>query len=399
MKVLLVDVNCKRGSTGKIVYDLFAGLRAAGHEAVIAHGRGPRIREEGIHKISPDFEVYAHALLTRLTGLTSCFSPIATARLIRLIRREKPDVVHLHDIHGYFLNVVQLLKHLKKQRVRTVMTLHCEYMYTGKCGYAYACERYKAECGQCPEKKSYPTSLFFDCTRFMLRAKKRVYSGWDDLTVVSVSEWLGNRVKGSTLADKKQAVIHNGIDTGVFAPTAVPGLRERMGDVGKKLILHVTGDFSDERKGGRYVLELARRMPDVHFTIVGNRDAVDNLPPNVHALGRTENQEELAGCYSAADAMLITSKMENFPTVCVESVCCGTPVIGFDMGGIAETAPDGYGLFVPFGDMDALETAARKALSGALADRETCAGFGKARYSADVMAANYLALYREMVRG
>jgi glycosyltransferase involved in cell wall biosynthesis len=168
-------------------------------------------------------------------------------------------------------------------------------------------------------------------------------------------------------------------------------LREEYGT--QKAVVHVTGNFEDKRKGGRFVLELARRMPDVAFFIVGNREPVRDLPPNVQAVGRTADQSELAGWYGFADVSLITSERENLPTVCLESLCCGTPVVGFVGGGTAETAPDGYGAFVPYADLAALEDATRNALGGALRGSDECAAFGKARYAKEEMAQRYVELY------
>ena len=137
MRVLLLDVNCKYSSTGKIVYDLYTQLRRNGHEAAIGYGRGTLVREEYIYRFSPQWEVYIHALLTRITGYTGRYSPIATRRLIRIIKKFQPDVVHLNDMHGYFVNIIPLVEYLKKSKIKTVCTFPCEFMYTGTCGHSY----------------------------------------------------------------------------------------------------------------------------------------------------------------------------------------------------------------------------------------------------------------------
>jgi len=150
MKVLLIDVNCKYTSTGKIVYDLYSELRRQGHEAFVAYGRGPKISEVGIRKFAWDIETYFHAFMTRMIGLTGFFSPISTHRLLTLIKRIQPDVVHLHELHGYFVNIGSIVNYLKINQIPTVWTYHCEFMYTGKCGYTEDCTRYTDQCGECP---------------------------------------------------------------------------------------------------------------------------------------------------------------------------------------------------------------------------------------------------------
>ena len=397
MKVLLINVTCRSGSTGKIAYDLYSYLRENGHEASVCYGRGAALDEPYILKISSAFEVYFHAFLTRTTGLTSCYSHFATKKLQKIIEQYKPDVVHLHNLHGYYVNMIAIIDFLKTKSIRTIWTLHDENIYTGKCGYSYDCENWLTQCDNCPEKKEYPSSLFFDFTKKMFNDKKRAFENYNNLTIVSPSEWLADRVRQSFLKDKSLCVIPNGIDTDIFKPCDAGALKNKYGITSKRVIVHVSSVFEEERKGGRYVIELANLLPDVQFFIVGNKDAIPDLPGNIIAVGRMENQNELAAYYAMADLFLITSKRENFPTVCLESLCCGTPVVGFTGGGTSETAPDGYGCFVPYGNVSLLEKAVRDIFSGEikLKNREECAEFGMNHYDKTVMAKQYLALYEE----
>jgi len=394
MKVLLVDVNCKAGSTGKIVYDIYSYLRKNGHQAAICFGRGELVNEPDIYKFSSDLEVYFHAAMTRLTGLTSCFSFFATRRLIRFIEEYKPDIVHLHDLHGYFINIIPLMNFLKKRKIKTIWTFHCEFMYTGKCGHSYDCEKWKAQCGRCPEKREYPASLFFDFSKHMLKKKKKAFEGFNDLIITAPSQWLVKRVGQSFLRDKKNEVVRNGVDTDVFRPHDITVIKNKfITAASDRVILHVSSNFQDANKGGKYVLELARRLPEVRFIIVGNKAPLNNLPSNVIAVGRTKDQHELALYYALADLFLITSRCENFPTVCLEALCCGTPIIGFTGGGTSETAPDGYGRFVSFGDVDALKKQAELALTGTTRSKAECALFGSVEYDRDNMAERIVKLY------
>ena len=355
MRVLLIDVNCKNSSTGKIVYDLYQGLKANGHVAAVCYGRGPLIEEENIYKFGLDWETNIHAGLARLTGLNGCFSPISTRRLIAFMERFKPDVVHIHELHAYFVNIAPVITYLKEKKVKVIWTFHCEYMYTGKCGYAYDCEKWKTVCGSCPTLHDYPKSFFFDFTKRMFEKKRALLSDFD-FTIVTPSQWLADRAKQSFLANKPIAVIHNGIDTeNVFYPRDTTKLRKQYNFGDKKVILSVAPNIMDERKGGRWVLELSKKeeLADCQFVLVG-ADETKRLTQNVLMVKRTTLQDELAEWYSLASCFVICSKKENFPTTCIEAFSCGTPVVGFDTGGTKETVPAPYGTFVRYGDLTSL---------------------------------------------
>lgn len=395
MRVLLINVTCKKGSTGKIAYDLYSELNKNGHTAAICYGRGEVINEPGIHKISSNLEMYVHAALTRITGLTGYFSPFATRRLIRFIEEFKPDVVHLHELKTYYINICSVIEYLKKHNIKTVWTLHSEFLYTGKCGHSFDCSRWMDKCGKCPELRAYPKSLFFDFTGKMQRDKKRALEGFENLTIVTPSMWLAERAKKSFLKDRPIRVINNGIDNeGIFHPTEYKEILLKYGLRGMKIVLAVAPKLMSELKGGQWVLALAERFINepVKFVLIGVDEASAISAKNVLALGRTENQKELAAFYTMADLFLICSKRENFPTTCLESLSCGTPVMGFDAGGTAETAPEGYGLFVPYGDLDKLEAGIRQFFCGKtnIKSKIECGAYARSMYDKRVMYDRYV---------
>ena len=396
VKILIIDSVCKQGSTGKIVYDLYTECRKDGHEAAICYGRGRKIDEQNIFKFGFDIETYFHALMTRLTGLTGGYSFLSTRRLLKFMDEFKPDVVHIHELHAYFVNIASVINYLKKNNIKSVWTFHCEFMYTGKCGHAFECEGWKDGCGKCPQVREYPSSLSFDFTKQMYNEKKKLFEEFNNLTIVTPSQWLADRVRQSFLGDRDIRVIHNGIDIqNVFHPRSFEHLKEKYNITDEKIVLAVASNLMSPQKGGRKVLELAKGMKNenIKFILIGVEDLKEKFDENVIALGRVENQQELADYYSMADVFVICSKRENFPTTCVEALSCGTPVVGFDTGGTKETAPEGLGCFVKYDDIKALEQSVVQGLDSASKLFNECAEYGKQNYSKQNMYMNYLSLY------
>ena len=272
-RVLLIDVNCKFSSTGKIVYNLFKGLKEDGREAAICYGRGDEIHEEGIYKFGLDWETNIHAGLARITGYNGCFSPLSTKRLIAYIEEFQPDVIHIHELHAYFVNIKPLLEYIKKRKIKVVWTFHCEYMYTGKCGHAYSCTNFMHGCGKCPAVHEYPKSLFIDRTKQMFNMKRKAMNGLD-VEIVAPSEWLAKRVKMSFLQNVKISIIHNGIDTNIFKEQNTKSLRNELKIPSEnQVVLAVAPDIMSESKGGKWVLKLAESMKDkpITFILIGAR--------------------------------------------------------------------------------------------------------------------------------
>lgn len=397
MRILYIDSVCKSGSTGKIVYKLYTEVRSHGDEAAVCYGRGKNIEEENILKFGLDWETALHAALTRVTGLTGCYSFFSTRRLLRFMDSFKPDIVHLHEPHAYFVNLKPLFEYIRTKNIPLVYTFHCEFAYTGKCGFANSCDRWQTGCGECPQLGEYPKTMFFDFTAKMWREKRALLTG-QRMLVCTPSEWLAERVRRSFLGGEYDVrVVPNGIDTALFRPRDSAHLRARHSLTDEKVVLAVAPYMMDARKGGRDVLRLAESMKDerVKFILIGVDDLTEEFSPNVIAMGRTENQQELAEYYSMADVFVICSAMENFPTTCLEAVCCGTPVAGFAAGGTAETAPAPVGCFTAPGDIAAL----RESVMAFLADPPAPEAFSplRERFSGEQMYERYNAIYREML--
>jgi len=330
-----------------------------------------------------------------------CF--FSTNKLISVIKKEKPDIVHLHCINGYFVNIYRLITWLKKNKIKTVLTLHAEFMHTANCGYALECENWRNGCGNCPRRRRETKSLFIDNTALSWKKMKKAFDGFgENLIVVSVSQWLMGRAKQSPiLEDKTHTVVLNGVNTEIFKRTDTAELRKKLGLNDEKVALFVTSSFSLEPnhiKGGYYVVELAKRLPDVKFVIVGNKNSDNDvcLPENVLNIGRVDGQEELTRYYAMADVTLLPSKKETFSMVTAESLCCGTPVVGFKAGGPETIALEEYSTFVDYADIDAFENALKNELE------RKCDAFeisqkAKAKYKNSEMTAGYIEVYNRLL--
>lgn len=400
MKVLQVNCVYQKGSTGKIVSDIHAELKNRGITSIVCYGRGEKINEKNIYKVSSELYSKFNQIRAKCTGLLygGCF--FSTNKLCSIIQREQPDLVHLHCINGYFVNIYRLIQWLKRRNIRTVITLHAEFMHTANCGYALECEKWKTGCGKCPRNKTEIGSLLFDSTHRSWRKMKRAFDGFDNLAVVSVSPWLMERAKQSPiLADKKHCVIFNGLDTDIYKIYDTQELRQKHGLTDEKIIFHATSCFSADPnhiKGGHFVLKVAEALKNekIKILVAGSYSPEIKIPPNMIMLGLITNQTLLAQYYSMADVTLLTSKKETFSMVCAESLCCGTPVVGFKAGAPEQISLADYSTFVEYGDIRNLEVAILKRLLDKEINKEPIARKAKDSYAQKYMIDKLLDLYQ-----
>ena len=360
MKILQVNCVYKKDSTGKIMYDIHTELKKNNIESVVCYGRGKNIKEENVYKTS--FEIIAkfNNLLSRFTGMMygGCF--FATNKLIKIIKTENPDIVILHCVNGFFVNIYRLIKFLNKNNIKTILVNHGEFMYTANCGHSLSCDKWKNGCGDCPMLRYATNSYLFDRTHKSWLKMKKAFAGFKNLYVVGASNWITKRAKQSVFFSyAKFSTVHNGIDTENIFHTGydVDSIKTKYGiPDNKKIILHVTFNFNSGFKGGEYVRKLAENTSDkYYFVVVGCEETEKDINDKILFIEHTKDQKELAAFYCAADCLIITSKCENYPTVCLEAVSCGTPVVGFDVGGIFETIPSGMGETVEYGDIEILK--------------------------------------------
>ena len=354
MKVLQINTVCGRGSTGRIATDINKLLLEQGHESVIAYGRGEAINCDNAIKIGNKIDFYNHALKTRLLDKHGFGSKKATKNFIDRIIDYNPDIIHLHNIHGYYLNIEILFNFLKEFNKPVVWTLHDCWAFTGHCShFDYAnCYKWETHCQKCPERRSYPKSIFIDNSYNNFEKKKKLFTGLDKLTLVTPSEWLAKLVKRSFLKDYTVKVINNGIDLSVFKPSP-SNFRVMLNLENKFIILGVASKW-ERRKGFMYFMELSKLIEhDEVIVLVGlSEKQIKELPKNIIGISRTNNTKELAEIYTAADVLFNPTLEENFPTTNLEAQACGTPVITFNTGGSVETIEDSTGFIVEKGDLE-----------------------------------------------
>lgn len=390
MKVVQINSVCGQGSTGKIAVDISRSLNDRGIENYILYGIGKSEYPEGI-SISDMYYVKLNILLTRLLGKHGFYSHGATHKLIKHLKRIKPDVIHLHNIHGHYLNVRMLFHYIKKNNIKTIWTLHDCWSFTGHCSHFnfVGCEKWKSGCHNCEQLREYPVSLLFDRSRGGYKAKKKVFTGVGDMTIVTPSDWLGNLVSQSFLKDYNVLTVNNGIDLSVFKPCK-SDIKSKLGIADKKVILAVSAHYG-ERKGYKYYLDLAKRLPqDYVIVMVGvSEEQRNTLPQNIIGITRTENQRELAELYTAADVMVNLTLEDTFPTVNIESIACGTPVITWEIGGSPEIAGDECGAVEKALDLDGIY----KAIMSVTKDEDKCVNRAKEKFDKNKMIETYIELY------
>lgn len=338
MKILQINSVCGVGSTGRIATDLYKVLEEQGHECKIAYGRGNT--PEGIDsiKIGSNIDNYAHVFKTRVFDKHGFGSVIATKKFIEEVKEYDPDIIHLHNIHGYYINIEILFNYLKEVNKPVIWTLHDCWAFTGHCVYFdyVGCDKWKDGCGDCPQKNTYPNSKVFDNSKLNYQKKKQLFTSIKNMTIVTPSKWLANLVKESFLGKYDVEVINNGIDLDVFKPTE-SNFRERYNLQEKFIVLGVASVW-DNRKGLKYFVELSKKLGDEYrIVVVGiTEKQKKKLPNDIIAITRTNNVKELAEIYTAADVFVNPTLEDNFPTTNIEAIACGTPVITFNTGGSVE---------------------------------------------------------------
>lgn len=359
MKYLFINSVAGFGSTGRIAADKCRELMKEGHECVLAFGRDQATcKDVPTVRIGSDLDVKIHGVRNRLLDDQGFGSRGATRRFLQWVREYDPDVIWLHNVHGYYIHIGLLFDYLKICGKKIYWTLHDCWSFTGHCAYFdfAGCDKWKTGCHACPQKHTYPQSLLLDNSRRNYQAKKQLFTGIPNLTLITPSKWLADLLQESYLREYPVEVVYNTINRDIFKP--MPGrFRETHSLQNKKIVLGVASVW-EERKGLRDFVTLAKILPETYQIVLIGTGEEDrkNLPENILALGRTGSAMELAEIYSAADVFVNPTYEDNLPTVNLEARACGTLIVCYDTGGCRETLGPGD-ILIEKGNVEALARA------------------------------------------
>lgn len=352
----MINAVCGSGSTGRIVTDLCDVLKNKGDSVKVAYGVGTatRIEADDAIKISSKLGYYTHNALSRLTDRAGFYSHTATRRLISAIEEFKPDVIHIHNLHGYYVNIKMLFQYLANKDIPVVWTLHDCWTMTGHCAhFSYIhCDKWIAGCHHCPQLRAYPKCYFLDRSARNYAEKKKLFTSVERMTIVTPSEWLAGIVRKSFLSKYEVQVIPNGIDLNVFKPTP-SDFRERYGLENKKIVLAVSNVWI-EKKGFSDVCKLSQMLDRDQFQVVMvglTEKQMNCVPQTILPIQRTSSAEELAQIYTAADIFINLSYEETMGMVTVEAMACGLPCIVYDQTAVPEVIEPGTGIVIRAGDI------------------------------------------------
>jgi len=392
--LLQINVTCNSGSTGKIAEQIGSLALKNGWRSIIAYSRGNAESESETIKIGNRLNIYWHGIESRIFDNHGLSSRLATKKFVKRILEISPDIIHLHNIHGYYLNYKILFEFLKKYNRPIVWTLHDCWAFTGHCGHFTManCYKWKTQCFDCPLKKDYPKSFLFDRSRQNYIDKKESFTGLRNLHIVSVSNWLNEIVKESFLNYANLHVINNGIDISKFSPC-------EKNKNGKFAILGVSNVW-DESKGLYDFFKLRKLLPeDFSITLVGlTKGQLKNLPEGISGITRTESQKELANLYSKSDVLISLSHAETFGLTIAEAYACGIPAIVYDNTALPELIPNNNstGFIVKTGDVESVAFAVKK-LKGSPILAANCRKRAETLYDKNIAFGKYLELYEKIL--
>lgn len=410
MKVLIVNGSASQnGSTGQIAYGLLNYLHKQGHSVLFCHS--------GVEKNIPsDKELVGlntfvdsaiSYVLTKLVGYEGRYNWRATWKLIRIIKKYQPDIVQLYNLHGFYLNHYKLLDFLKKRQIATVYSMLDEFAYLGTCYFSSTfplyCNKFKTECKDCPAKnKGYTNSYFRDHSNRVFNRKKNIYKGFNSIVFTGPSFVCKQASISALLKGKRIIELEEPIDyDSVFFPHESLSLRKELHIPNENLVVLTVANASFERKGGKYVLELARQMEerkDITFVYVGYNRSDWDIPSNMIAVGFISSQDLLAQYYSMADLFVCTSLGDTTPNTCLAALGCGTPLTGFKEGGVPYCAKEPYGRFVDTFDLEGLVNIVKNTSPKTDQWISEIRNYAISRYSSEVVYKKQVDIYCSLIK-
>ncbi len=406
MKILMVNTSFNRGGAALIARTLCQSLnKKSEFESYFAYGRGKKADVERTIKFAYLLEVYFQGLLTRCFGLQGYGSWFSTRELEKLIIKEKFDLIHLHNLHGYYLNI-NFINFLSELKSSIVWTLHDGWSMTGRCAYLFDCEQWKTGCKKCLDLSRYPKS-FTDSSSFMWKKKKEYFSSKWNPFIVCPSQWLADKAKESFLNKYNVMVIPNAIDTEIFKPKNKDNVRKKLGiSSNRKVILFVASDLKDEQKGARFILKTLKFIKDKNILALTIGEKIHFIKNDtnieIRQLGYIKDKKNISDTYNIADIFCICSLNDNFPATVLEALACGVPVVGFRVGGIPEQVTEDCGILVNSKDTKALGRTLEKLLNDDELRKkfsENCRKRVLQNYTIEKFTDNYIKVYNNTLRG
>lgn len=397
-KLIQINTVCNT-STGKIMGAIQRKANEAGYRTISLVGRRKVFKDVACEKFGNFLSFWIHVAITTLFDRQGFGSYFVTRRLVRRLRQENADIIHLHNLHGYYLNLPVLFDYLAHEFSGQVFwTFHDCWPITGHCPHfaAKKCFKWRAECGHCPSKREYPISLVLDASTRNYRDKKRLFGSLQRLVITTPSDWMADWVKESFLSKYPVITIHNGIDLNMFSyhqPDQDFYIKYGM-DATKKILLGVAGIW-ETRKGLKDFLELADALPDEYQIVLVGVSArqIRSLPRNIIGIQRTENVGELVLFYSAASIFINPSLEESFSLVTVEAIACGTPVVVLDTSAVKELVCEQNGIVLGRHNAEDYLQAIR-AIEMRQVSREDVSKTAQ-KYDTNVMSERFMQLYQK----
>lgn len=402
MKTLLqINITSNWGSTGKIAEAINLAAQRKGWECSTAYGRWANPSKFPTYKVGNKWDMYVHYFENRIFDREGLSSRRATKALIRHIEELKPDVISLHNIHDHYLNYELLFRYLNETDIKVVWTFHDCWAFTGHCFHFVTkdCMQWKTGCHDCPLHHLYPNTVL-DRSVKNYALKKELFSANKNLAIVACSDWLGDFVKESFLGDKRTEVIHNGVDLQMFRPQ--DGKESREGKESERRVFKIIAVSSVwyPNKGELDIYKLRTMLPEDEYEImmVGlSAEQAKNLPKGIRGIQRTQNVQELAQLYSEADVLINPTYEDNFPTVNIEALACGTPVITYRTGGSPEAVDDKTGMVIEQGNVVSLANAVMQMKDTPLSSAD-CRKRAEEHFDKDKCFEKYIELYDELLR-
>lgn len=349
MKLLQINATVNTGSTGRIVENIGELVTNQGGESIIAYGRNANQSSSKIIKIGNKVDQAVHLLHTRIFDTHGFHSKKSTGRFLKNIKSYNPDIIHLHNLHGYYLNIELLFDFLKNINKPVVWTFHDCWPFTGHCCHyeRVGCMKWKTECYHCPLQFLYPESKVFDNSKINYHKKKNIFNSLDNLTIVTVSEWLTSQVKQSFLQNYPIKTIYNGIDLEIFKPKNQEKLKQNLGYGNRKIILGVANEWSSGKGLDKFIKLSTLIDENTAIILIGlSAHQTKSLPPNIIGLQKTSNIHQLADYYAMADVFISPSIAETFGMVVAEAMASGTPCIVNNSSALPELVDETVGYIV-----------------------------------------------------